>query len=137
MGEVSTPPAKKPNKNTWCSSSKKKSAGTQYIRIIAKNHWKITAWLSAASVKQQVADPWPTFLVCSSQQCNCIYFLQARAQEDINKSTVRRCPSKQGFLKFRKIQKEDSHVLQPSILPKGGSGISVFLWTFEKNAFLT
>ena len=116
---------------------RKKSAGTQYIRIIAKNHWKITAWLSAASVKQQVADPWPAFLVCSSQQCNCIYFLQARAQEDINKSTVRRCPSKQGFLKFRKIQKEDSHVLQPSILPKGGSGISVFLWTFEKNAFLT
>ena len=71
-----------------------------HIRIIAKNHWKITAWLNAASVKQQVAGPWSAFLVFSFQQNNCIYFLHARAQEDINSGGSSQMSFKTGVLKI-------------------------------------
>ena len=73
------------------------------IQGISELSLKITekkAWLSAASVKQQVAGQRSAFLNCSSQQCNCIYFLHARALEDINRRSGSQMLFKTGISKI-------------------------------------
>ena len=67
-----------------------------------------SAWLNALSLKQQVAGLWFAFLVCSSRQIDCIYFLYEVAGEGINKRSSSQDALQNKYSQISQILKDES-----------------------------
>ena len=87
---------------------------------------------------KQVASPRSAFLVCSSQQCNCIYFLHAKAQEDLKRGSSSQMSFKTGVLKILQSSEMTAVAYSLQFYHKVKCFGKCFPVNFQKkNAFLT